>query len=141
MRKLSCASKKPSTVHGFGLFADRKIEANTLIVDWLSQPGTRVISRKEYEAQGPKQTAIHLIGDLFIDGELDDTDFINHSDTPNVGYLLGMLVAAKDIEPGEELFVNYRSLLPEGERNVVEGWPDLEKILVLKTWMKCDLIW
>ena len=45
-----------------------------------------------------------------------DECFVNHSFQPNGLWHLGFIFAARDLAAGEELTVDYRHLLPEGER-------------------------
>ena len=45
-----------------------------------------------------------------------DECYVNHSFEPNGLWHLGFIFAARDLAEGEELTVDYRHLLPEGER-------------------------
>lgn len=50
-----------------------------------------------------------------------DECYVNHSFEPNGLWHLGFIFAARDLAAGEELTVDYRHLLPEGES---EGFRD-----------------
>ena len=111
--------RKTSPMHGDGLFATRYIREGTVLIDWLKQDSTKIIDKDDYKQN--TLTGIRLAGDLFIDGEADDTDFINHSDNPNLVHILGLVVSSRGIEEGEELTLDYRHLNAENELDVVQG--------------------
>jgi SET domain-containing protein len=106
-----------SSIHGIGIFASQAIEANTRI--WCFTPGFDLaLDPSALEQQPPhfRQTMLHY---GYIDPRrhrfilcCDDYRFINHSDTPNVRVdlgkeLYGVDFAARDIQAGEELTVDY----------------------------------
>ena len=87
---------RPSEIHGTGLFATRRIPAETCLGklegEWV-------------EADGP-----HV---LWIDGTrglhvTNDLRYINHADEPNAVYYDDLTVySLRTIEPGEEITHNY----------------------------------
>lgn len=110
---------EPSLIHGIGLFADQKIVKGALI--WKFDPGIDLlISQETY-------SGLSEINKKFFDHygywseemggyvcAADNHRFTNHSENPNVGTINAKLgddgedVALRDIEPGEEITVDYR---------------------------------
>ena len=105
---------------GTGLFADQFIQKGT--ITWRFNPGFDLrldedypaslpeIAREffyRYAAQDPKTKKYTLC--------LDNARFYNHSDTPNTCAMGSEVssdeqdVALRDIEPGEELTIDYRT--------------------------------
>ena len=102
-----------STIHGIGLFAAQFIPDGTVI--WRFQPGFDLeLSEKDLlrlTAAAQKQVRRYAYsfppgGRYFLSS--DDDRFTNHSDTPNTHFVNGCSVAARDIQPGEELTTDYR---------------------------------
>ena len=58
-----------------------------------------------------------------------DECFVNHSFQPNGLWHLGFIFAARALQPGEELTVDYRHLLPEGEREAFRDAASGEPII------------
>jgi SET domain-containing protein len=56
-----------------------------------------------------RRNAVRIIGRYYgyQEGGTVPEDYINHSDNPNVLYFMGILIALKDIQCGEELLVDY----------------------------------
>jgi len=107
-----------SPIHGMGIFALQAIEASTRI--WSFTPGFDLdLDPNALEQQPPlfRETMLHY---GYIDPRrqrfilcCDDYRFINHSDIPNVRVdpgngLYGVDFAARDIQAGEELTIDYR---------------------------------
>ena len=111
-------SVKPSTIHGLGLFADEAISKGTRIWQFslgldaeidpahfekLSQRGKDFILF--YGFHSKKSGNYHL--------SYDNVRFINHAEQGNVTVDTSVddieypLIAARDIQPGEELTQNY----------------------------------
>lgn len=113
----------PSPIHGTGIFADELIPKGTRIWEYregvdsrfddkfletLPEPAQKQMLNYAYK--NPRTGLYVLCG--------DDARFFNHSDTPNTedlefdGGLVqgeGITIAAKDIQPGEEIVSDYRS--------------------------------
>jgi SET domain-containing protein len=114
---------------GLGFLASQAIEANTRI--WSFTPGFDLDldpNTLEHQPTLFRETMSHY---GYIDPRrqrfilcCDDYRFINHSDAPNVQVdpgqgLYGIDFAARDIQAGEELTVDYR--IVEGRRPSAAG--------------------
>ena len=90
---------KPSPIHGQGLFAAQRIEADTYIGEYLG-PHTQI--------DGPYVLWIEEEdGTLYgIDGR-NELRYTNHSGDPNAVMEGEHLYALRDIEPGEEITIHY----------------------------------
>ncbi|HSK31591.1 MAG TPA: SET domain-containing protein [Candidatus Limnocylindria bacterium] len=116
-----------SLIHGLGIFAVEPIAKGRPV--WRFTPGFDLDLDPSLLDEQPshfRQTMLHY---GYIDIRLnrfilccDDYRFVNHSDTPNI-YVdvgadrYGIDVAARDIEAGEELTVDYayvEGIRPEG---------------------------
>jgi len=113
-----------SLIHGIVIFGSQAIKANTRI--WTCTPGFDLDLDPNALEQHPahfRETMLHY---GYIDPRrrrfilcCDDCRFINHSDTPNVRVdlereLYGVDFAAREIQAGEELTVDYG--IVEGRR-------------------------
>jgi uncharacterized protein len=106
-----------SSIHGIGIFASQAIEADTCI--WRFTPEFDL----DIDPSALELQPAHFRESMFHYGYIDprrdrfilccdDYRFINHSDTPNVRVdlrkeLYGVDFAARDIQAGEELTVDY----------------------------------
>lgn len=122
----------PSPVHGLGLFAAQFIPKGTRIWEFNEEVDSRFdesalvgLSEAEQEALLTK-TYVNPNTELYVLCG-DDARYINHSDNPNtedIGYDEGIVngegvtIAARDIQPGEEIFSNYTSF----DADAREGW-------------------
>lgn len=107
-----------SLISGIGLFADQYIKQGDIV--WQqSVLSVLVISKDEY-GKLPEIDQIFLKdkdyywidnGDYII--PIDDCRFINHSYFPNVIDQNDISIAAKNIDIGEELTMDYRTLIPQ----------------------------
>ena len=115
------ASVRNSTIEGSGLFLEEFTKASSLVA--IYSHGLSIIPENEYLNRtflGDElviRTGCRFVSDLFIVREsgVEDEDFVNHSQTPNLLYHCGICFARRDIYPGEELTLNYEYLLSEGE--------------------------
>ena len=123
----------PSTVHGLGLFADQVIAKGTRI--WEFDPSvdsrfddSRLSSLSEAEQEALlKHTYVNPRTGLYVHCG-DDARYMNHSDHPNtedVGFDEGLVngegltIAARDIQPGEEILSDYRAFDAEAREGVL----------------------
>ena len=110
-----CAYKlsiKPSPIHRWGLFAEEKIPARRKVIE---SRGER-ISRRETKRRADERP-LHYIFTLdkywCLDGAVGGSgaEYINHSCDPSVWTLISrghiLYMAKRDIQKGEELFVDY----------------------------------
>jgi SET domain-containing protein len=110
-----------SPIRGLGVFATQRVERGTVI--WRFTPGFDLdVDAALLDALHPWQRE-RLLHYGYIDARLkryilgcDDARFINHSTQPNLapdfarGAPYGIDVALRDIEPGEELTIDYSLL-------------------------------
>lgn len=109
----------PSTIEGLGLFADQFIQKGTHV--WRFQPGfdselaQDFIDSLEEVAQDFVRTYTYVSP---VTGKHilcpDNDRFCNHADDPNLGEIAmegemeTRMFALRDIQPGEELTIDYR---------------------------------
>jgi SET domain-containing protein len=126
---------RPSRIHGTGVFAAAPIGAGTIV--WQFDPGVDHRHPVAWLKSQPPHVQAHFgtYGVLSLDRQSiylagDPTIFINHSPTPNLAPkddLLrndeGVVVAARDIAPGEELTVNYGEIDGGDRDKLAQGRP------------------
>jgi len=122
---------KESKIHGIGCFALSPLKRGKVLSFWGDESEVQMLQGKKHGKQLrsgsrlTRETAVRLMGDWFVQSkriaDKDPTDYINHSDRPNVGYVGGLLFALRDIRKGDELYLDYRLLNAEYESNVVRG--------------------
>ena len=98
---------KPSPIHGQGLFASEPIRAGETILDWSTCAETLTDERI---AALPVEERRYL---SVIEGRnvlfKPPARFVNHSCQPNAHGQWGRDVALRDIEPREEITVDYQA--------------------------------
>lgn len=107
-----------SKIHGIGVFADEFISKGTWI--WRFQEGFDQMIDKEELTKLSEPAKKQFLNYSYLSTRsnsyilaFDDSRFFNHSDNPNCeeadipGEIESVTVAARDIEPGEELTDNY----------------------------------
>lgn len=106
---------KPSKVHGLGVFTQESIKRGAAV--YRHDPKLDLIltaTRFARLDQRDQALILHYGG---IDKRLrryrlpyDNLRFLNHSDSPNVGYdeATDQIIALRDISPGEEILQDYR---------------------------------
>lgn len=105
---------KPSTISGLGLFADEKIKAGSLV--WQHHSAVDILIEPKTWIDMPEHVMKNLLRKSWLCNEtgrrwcsLDDDYRINHSENPNIICIEGGdMVAARDIEVGEEITADYR---------------------------------
>jgi SET domain-containing protein len=116
-----------SALNGYGLFAKERISIGETIVDF-SNPELYVMRRienlEEWRIKAGKFTAIDdetcLVSNKFTKYSL-----LNHSRTPNalIDVAGRRIYAARDITPGEEVTVDYRTEpMPPRVRKYYDSW-------------------
>jgi uncharacterized protein len=117
----------PSLIQGKGVFAEEFIPKGSVV--WQFVPGKDLaLTREEVEhLPEPERSDILSLFHSYISKQTgryisfgDDSGFINHSDRANVGtrYEDGVEedinFAVRDIQPGEEITIDYRDFAEEG---------------------------
>jgi uncharacterized protein len=112
---------QPSTIHGKGLFAERRIEIDELI--WVFQPEVDIRIAKSALIDMDKDVATKLLNRCYINPSNpeylvlcnDDAQYMNFSSQPNTRMALPVLCgesalrASRVIQPGEEITVPLES--------------------------------
>lgn len=106
---------RKSSIYGRGCFAITRFSARKKIATFV---GETIRGKRRIEARLRSQHAVKIIrisDDHAIDGNAggDATAFINHSCEPNAYMRVApgdriIFFALRDIEPGEEITMNYR---------------------------------
>lgn len=112
------AEVKKSSIEGVGVFAKKKIRKGEVVAIF----GGRILSYKEIDeldridkdvrledvAESIQIYDSHYLTGIGLPDPLEPSDFLNHSCEPNLG-IKGqvVLVAMRDIQPGEELTFDY----------------------------------
>jgi hypothetical protein len=121
---------RPSSVHGFGGFALRRIRPGTRIVEYVGErlTGDEVDARYADEEGEPWHTFLFRIGDdAYLDASRqgNDSRFINHSCAPNceTDVIDGRvyITAIRDIPAGAELTYDYALEVEEDEEPLPSG--------------------
>lgn len=105
-------SVRPSAIHRFGVYAEQRIPKGRKVIEYTGEK----ISRRETKIRGdnPLNYLFTLDDYWTLDGSIGGSgaEFINHCCEPNCyawifkGHILYM--SAREIQPGEELTVDYR---------------------------------
>jgi SET domain-containing protein len=105
-----------SPIHGFGVFAARKIRKGTRIVEYLGERVTHAVADSRHEGKDPNDNHTFLFTvdrRTVIDGGVDGNEarFINHACAPNCESVITarrvFIEAIKTIQAGEELSYDY----------------------------------
>lgn len=104
---------------GQGVFLDAPVAAGSVLV--APDKIDRLYSRAELDAFGPDSpedaASVRWFEDRYtVSLDWPDECFLNHSFEPNGLWHLGFVFAARDLEPGEELTIDYRLIVGDGER-------------------------
>jgi SET domain-containing protein len=121
--------RRDSPISGSGVFACENIPKGSLIIGATLTGGLvtdernakRLFALSE-EAPNDRflrvfhRSCIRLIGRHFsFSDSLLDTDYLNHSFEPNMLFAFAHCIARRDIAEGEELTIDYRLILSEGD--------------------------
>lgn len=122
-----------SPVHGLGLFADQFIPKGTRIWEFNASVDSRFDASRLEGLSEDEQDA--LLAHCYVNPGTnlyvlcgDDARYINHSDKPNaedIGYDEGLVngegitIAARDIQPGEEILSNYKAFDADARKGVL----------------------
>jgi hypothetical protein len=103
---------------GQGLFLDQAVARGRVLVAPDAIPVTYTWDqvRAQPDPGAAVAASVRWFEDRYtITPEWPDECYVNHSFAPNGLWHLGFIFAARDLAAGEELTVDYRHLLPEGE--------------------------
>ncbi|WP_290887102.1 SET domain-containing protein [Arenimonas sp.] len=103
---------------GRGLFVEEAVAAGRIVVAPDNIPGTQRWDsiRARPDAAAAMAAAVRWFEDqCTVSLDWPDECYVNHSFAPNGLWHLGFIFAARPLQAGEELTVDYRHLLPEGE--------------------------
>jgi hypothetical protein len=115
-----------STVHGRGVYADEFIAEGTRIIEYTGQ---RILWASVEDDPDDPRTYYFAVGDgsIVIDPSVDGNEarWINHSCDPNCEAIEEdgdrmWIYALRDIQPGEELFYDYRLTVDERNKEAEE---------------------
>ena len=122
--------RRSSPISGSGVFVLEPIPRGALVIaaptimgKQVTDEGTakRLFELSEHAGADPflrvfHRSCIRLVGRHFsFSDELIDTDYLNHSFDSNLLFAFAHCVARRDIAVGEELTIDYRLVLPEGD--------------------------
>lgn len=107
---------RPSTIFGKGLFANERVAKGKIIC--FFPINAEVITEDRFlqavarDEQPMVRTATRYVGRYYTHGnEQEPYTFINHSFTPNLLCHCGTVLARREIAAGEELTMDYRTLV------------------------------
>ncbi len=113
---------KPSSIHGFGIFARHDLPEDTRVLEYI---GERLTKAESLRRRMLGNFFVFIVTDQFdIDGAVDwnPARFINHSCTPNCDARMEderiWIIARRDLHAGEELSFNYGYNLEDYEDHV-----------------------
>jgi hypothetical protein len=126
----------PSTIPGAGqgLFLDEPVARGRIVVAPDAIPSTfgwhEILARPDRDTLLP--STVRWFEDRFtITPEWPDECYVNHAFEPNGVWHLGFIFAARDLAPGDELTVDYRHLLGEGQEEAFRDSVSGERIVGL----------
>lgn len=113
-------SVRRSPIHGRGVFATAPIAAGDFVVEYAGELIDSEEAADRYQSSAAGHTFFFAIDDeLVIDGGSNGNSarWINHSCEPNVVAEIDgdrvFIYAGRDIEPGEELLLEYQLVVDE----------------------------
>jgi SET domain-containing protein len=106
-----------SRIHGYGVFALRRIRKGTMVIEYLGDRVTHVLANERYQDKDPKDGHTFLFtvdAKTVIDAGVNGNEarFVNHGchpncQTVNTGRRI-FIEALRTIQPGEELAYDYQ---------------------------------
>jgi len=116
---------KRSAIHGKGCFATEPFQAHRKIAEYA---GERITNAEANRRAHRKTLRICAINDRWsLDGSRggNGTHYINHSCAPNafmkILYKHILFIALRDIEPGEEITIDYETTLHPDTKRCICG--------------------
>jgi SET domain-containing protein len=106
-------SVRPSSISGLGLFAEEPIPAGSVV--WMHHDAVDIRLDEGKWTDLPDHVRNRLLRHSWVCrqtgirwGSLDDDHRMNHSDDPNTECIGAIVVASRDILPGDEITADYR---------------------------------
>ena len=129
---------RDSEVHGTGLFATSIMEKGEVLMEWYSGYTDKKTAMK---AKEEGRLTMQWDDDVFSVHQdvRDEKTYINHSCDPNC-WMVGVhtVKARRRIEPGEELTIDYGTMLfEENDGSIMEcncGSPECRKKITIYDW-------
>jgi len=118
---------KPSRIHGKGCFATKAFKRRHKIAEYAGEK----ISNAEAKRRAHRKTLrICWVNNRWsLDGSRggNGTHYINHSCTPNafmqILYAHILFIALRNIEPGDEITIDYETTLHPDDKRCICGTP------------------
>lgn len=116
-------ARRRSAIHGYGVFATRRIRAGRTLIEYAGQALTSKAVEARYDeaaADDPHTLLFHVGGDRYIDASVggNDARFINHSCDPNCEAEVSedrvSIRAIRNIQPRAELTYDYALEIEKG---------------------------
>jgi SET domain-containing protein len=95
---------------GLGLFATEFIPKDSVVWEFVKGIDIKVSIDKVEQLSEAQQEYFYKYGWIkgkYYFSSADLSNFVNHSNEPNIKNIKKITVALRDIQPGEELFENY----------------------------------
>ncbi|GHC05497.1 SET domain-containing protein-lysine N-methyltransferase [Cerasicoccus arenae] len=104
---------------GQGVYLEEDVAAGAVLV--APDKIDRLYTRAELDAYGPDSpedaaSVRWFEGRYTVSLDWPDECYFNHSFAPNGLWHLGFIFAARDLAPGEELTIDYRLIVGDGEK-------------------------
>jgi SET domain-containing protein len=108
---------RDSPLHGFGVFATRRIKKGTRVLEYLGERISHLEADRRYDDkdENDNHTFLFIVDErTVIDAGVNGNDarFVNHACEPNCESVIEnrrvFIEAIADIEPGEELTYDYQ---------------------------------
>jgi len=123
------AAVEDSAISGKGLFTREPVRKGTVVS--IHAVDSVVVTEEQYQEEQRKgnelaiRTGIRWVGKYFLYAkEIRPEAFINHSTNPSLLYHCGISFARRDLQPGDELTIDYSLFLAEDD---VESFSDSAK--------------
>jgi SET domain-containing protein len=106
-----------SAIHGYGVFAARRIRKGTAVIEYLGERVSHAQADARYEDKNPSDNHTFLFTvdeKIVIDAGVNGNEarYINHGCDPNCESAISnkrvFIMAIRTIQPGEELSYDYR---------------------------------
>lgn len=121
------AEERESQIAGSGLFLLAPVRKGAVVS--IHAVDAKLLTQDEYQEEQRKgnelatRSGIRWVGRYFLHAkEMPVESFINHSDEPTLLYHCGVSFARRDLNPGDELTIDYTLFLAEDD---VEGFCDV----------------